>query len=237
MTDPSRVGHGDCGVDAAAYALNALEPREAEAFRRHLATCVVCRDEVATFQGLTDALAQAAPQAAMPRRLRHRVISSVRREPRVRRASAAHPLRRRNAAARPLLVAGVTLVVAATLTAGIVFSSDKSGSNQVGVTRIVRANVATPTGSAVVRLSSESAELLLRHFPPPPRGEIYEVWLQRGNRAPSPTSALFSVTSSGTSAVDIPGYVRGIDRVLVTPEPAGGSSAPTHAPVIVAQLS
>ena len=32
----------DCGADAAAYVLGALEPAEAEAFRRHMTSCVVC---------------------------------------------------------------------------------------------------------------------------------------------------------------------------------------------------
>ena len=35
--------------DAAAYVLGSLEPSEDEAFRRHLAGCVLCRDEVAAF--------------------------------------------------------------------------------------------------------------------------------------------------------------------------------------------
>jgi len=88
-----------------------------------------------------------------------------------------------------------------------------------------------------VRLSSGSAELVLQRFPPPPDGKIYEVWLQRPGEAPSPTDVLFGVTSAGAGTVDIPGDIRRVQRVLVTPEPLGGSSAPTHAPVIVAQLS
>jgi anti-sigma-K factor RskA len=234
MSDRSQLGHGNCGVDAAAYALGALEPGEAEAFRRHLATCVVCRDEVATFEELTDAMALAAPEVQLPRRLKRRLISSVRREPRGKRTSTA-PSGWRAPLRRPLL-AGVALAVAALLAVGIVLSSGESGGGGAGRTRTVEASVATPSGSAVVRVSSGSAELVLRHFPPPPRGKIYEVWLQRGEQTPSPTGALFSVSSSGAGAVEIPGYTHGVDRVLVTPEPAGGSATPTHAPVIVAQL-
>jgi hypothetical protein len=48
---------------------------------------------------------------------------------------------------------------------------------------------------------------------------------------------LFSVTRSGDSDVEVPGSLRGVSAVLVTPEPAGGSKAPTHAPVITAPLS
>ena len=44
----------ECGGDAAAYVLGALEPDEVEAFRLHMASCVVCRDEVAAFEQVTD---------------------------------------------------------------------------------------------------------------------------------------------------------------------------------------
>jgi hypothetical protein len=87
-----------------------------------------------------------------------------------------------------------------------------------------------------VRLSDGSAELVVRNFAPPPAGDIYEVWLQRPGHAPSPTRALFSVTTGGAGDVGVPGDLHGVQRVLVTPEPAGGSLVPTHAPVIVAQL-
>jgi hypothetical protein len=35
----------------------------------------------------------------------------------------------------------------------------------------------------------------------------------------------------------LPASLRGIREVMVTPEPDGGSPAPTHTPVIVARLS
>jgi hypothetical protein len=34
----------------------------------------------------------------------------------------------------------------------------------------------------------------------------------------------------------VPGDLKGVSEVLVTPEPLGGSSVPTHAPVIIAQI-
>ena len=73
----------DCGNDAAAYVLGALEPEELEAFRRHLASCVVCRDEVAAFSQVADALPMAAPQYATPRALRRRLLRDLRAEPRL----------------------------------------------------------------------------------------------------------------------------------------------------------
>ena len=76
--EESMPGKHDCGADAAAYVLGALEPEEAEAFGRHLATCVVCRDEVAAFEHTANALAMAPPQHPAPRGLKRRVMRAVR---------------------------------------------------------------------------------------------------------------------------------------------------------------
>src|SRR5438309_7693185 len=71
----------DCGGDAAAYALGALAPSDAAHFRRHLESCIVCRDETAAFVQIVDALAIAAPQHPVPRGLRRKVMRNVGAEP------------------------------------------------------------------------------------------------------------------------------------------------------------
>jgi anti-sigma-K factor RskA len=213
----------DCGGDAAAYALGALEPAEAEAFRRHLAECVVCRDELAQFQHAVEVLPLAAPQHTAPRRLRQRVRAQVRAEPR------GAPARRRIRIqiGRPAALAGALAVLALAVVGGVELSS--RGSNSVRV-------LAAKVGDAELRVAGGHGELVVRRLSPPPAGRIYELWLQRGKRAPSPTT-LFSVTSRGTALVGVPGSLRGVRAVLVTQEPAGGTLAPTQAPVIVTRLS
>jgi anti-sigma factor RsiW len=219
----------DCGGDVAAYVLGALEPEEAEAFRRHLETCVVCRDEVNAFRQVTDALSMAAPQYPPPRSLRRRVIKAVRAEAVAQR----QPARRRlswPALARPrvpVLAGGLAALVLA-LAVGL-----ELGSSGPTPTHVISASV----GSADVRVSGSHAELLVHHLPPPPPGHVYELWLQHGHASPSPTRALFSVTSSGSSDVGVPGDVHGVSRLMVTAEPDGGSQVPTGRPVIVAQLT
>jgi hypothetical protein len=88
-----------------------------------------------------------------------------------------------------------------------------------------------------VRVRDGRAELVVRHLSPPPPGHVYEVWLKAPGAAPVPASVLFSVSSGGSAEVGLPGALRGSRQVLVTPEPRGGSPAPTHAPVIVAALT
>lgn len=238
MTEDTNATHRDCGTNAAAYALGALETDEAQVFARHITTCVVCRDEVAAFQGIVDALPLAAAQMPAPQRLRRSLLCSVRMEPTAIGASTERMRgrgRMRWARARPALAAAAALALAAGVIAAIELPSNGPTGTHLR-TRVIRASVAIPTASAVLRVSAGRAELVLHHFPTPPAGKVYEVWLERNGQPPMPTDALFSVTSTGSGVVDVPGDLRRIDQVLVTPEPLGGSSRPTHAPVIAAPV-
>lgn len=224
----------DCGGDAAAYVLGALEPDEAEAFRRHLTSCVVCRDEVTAFQQVAEALPMAAQHHEPPRRLRRRVLGAVRAEPHARTSAAERrrPSRRLPGLPSPALAVGALLVAVLAIAGIEISSSGSSGS------RVIQASVIGSSGAAQLRVGGGRAELVVDRMPPPPAGHIYEVWLlKRGDRSPSPTSTLFSVTSSGAGDVGLTGDLHGVSEVLVTPEPAGGSLVPTHTPVIVAQLT
>lgn len=227
----SMSGTHDCGGDAAAYALGALEPAEAEAFERHLEGCAVCRDELAALEQVVHALPMAAPQQPAPKELRRRVMRAVREDP----AKASAPRRPRAGLRstwvwRGVVLAGACAAIVLAVFAGLDYSSGSS-------VRVIRAQVAGIAGTASVRLSGGRGELIVHHLSPPPPGKIYELWLKRASAAPVPTSVLFSVTSGGAGEVGLPPRLHGVTEILVTPEPKGGSSAPTHTPVIVAPLT
>ena len=93
---------------------------------------------------------------------------------------------------------------------------------------------AAPAARASLTVADDRATLKVRDFPAPPSGRVYQVWLKRPGRPPDPTTALFRV-SGGNATVDVPGSMKGVDQVLVTAEPDGGSRAPTRDPVIIAQ--
>jgi anti-sigma-K factor RskA len=221
----------DNGGDAAAYVLGALEADELQAFRAHLATCATCRHEVAALEQAVDALPLAATQYEAPKQLRRRVLADVRAEPRQPEAS-----RRRRSprfrVPRPVVAVGVAGVLALAVVGVVELAS--GGSNGV---RVISAHTMLASASAQIRLGDGRSELVVRNMPPPPAGHIYQVWLKRGSRPPSPTDALFSVSSTGAGTVGIPGSLKGVSEVLVTPERAGGSVVPSHAPVIVAALT
>jgi anti-sigma-K factor RskA len=227
-----------CGADPAAYALGALAPAEAEAFERHLEGCVICAEELAGFQRTTDMLAASAPHYAVPCGLRVRVVGAVRAEPRRSGAGGKRPggasVLIAPGRGRALVALGTALAVG--LVAAVIVTGTRLSGGPRGA-RVISASVVDSAGSARVRLSGGRAELIVRGFPPPPARLIYEVWLKRPGRAPSPTRVLFSVTGHGAGDIGVPTPLKGVSEILVTPEPEGGSDLPTHPAVIVARLS
>ena len=233
----SMTDERDCGADVAAYVLGALDEGEAEAFRAHMEQCAVCRDEVAAFGEVVDSLPMAAPQQRVPRGLKRRLMRQVRAEARER-DRAPRAVGQRWLVALPAGISGrVVAAGAAALVAIAAVVGVELGAGGSSHQRLIQASVVGSPGSAQLRLSGGRAELIVRRLPAPPAGRIYQVWLKRPNRPPAPTSALFSVTARGSGNVDVPGSLNGVSTVMVTQEPAGGSLAPTRAPVIVANLA
>ena len=233
-----------CGNDAAPYVLGALDPAEARAFMRHMRTCAVCRDEVAALAPVLDMLPSCVPRYDVSPELRRRVMHAVRSEPkfgdapaRERWRSPRRPwrARRRSMPRRPSNLgasfahprAAVAAALALAVALVIVIASGSRGTQD----RLIQASV----GLAQLHIAGSRGELIVDHLPPAPPDRVYELWIQRGNGAPAP-STLFEVTSRGTAALGVPGEVTGITRVLVTVEPSGGSRVPTTPAVIVARV-
>jgi len=116
--------------------------------------------------------------------------------------------------------------------AGGVLLSDNGSSGTTVQARVVAPT--SPGARASLTVDNDRGTLNVDQFPPPPSGRVYQVWLKRPGRPPDPTTALFSVRD-GRATVDVPGSLEGVDQVLVTDEPDGGSEQPTREPVIIAQ--
>ena len=87
------VERADVHTLIGAYALDALEDDEREAFERHLAECEPCREEVVGFRRTAVRLAEAAAVVPPPR-MRGRVLREIADDP----PGARHRPRRRGAA-------------------------------------------------------------------------------------------------------------------------------------------
>lgn len=209
------------GINTGAWVLGALDERDAAAFEAHLRICAECRAEVERLRVPADALALATEQVAPPPALKDRIMREV--------APPRPAQQRRRWLLRP---APVAALAAATLAVGIAVGVLVSPGGES--TRTVRAQVTMAGASATVHVSGDRARLEVRGMRNPPPGHVYEVWIQRGSNPPRPAGALFTVLH-GRGEVEV-GSVKGVDRVMVTSEPAGGSTAPTSNPVITAAV-
>ena len=224
-------------TDVAAYALGALEDDEAERFAAHLTECPGCAGELAELQLAVVLLPAAVPPAIAPPALKARVMAVVNSEaellraagPQADRPPAAQSTRRWRR--RPVfsLVGALGLAAAGALVAVIAI-----GSGGAPAVRTIHGTSSVNTASVVLRESGGRSELDVVDMPAPSSNHVYQVWLQRAHQAPTPTDALFGVDRAGDASVEVPGNLRGVQRVLVTQEPAGGSptGVPSSPPVL-----
>ena len=214
-----------CGEDVAAYALGALEPEHARVFERHLAECELCTADLAALRPAVAALPESAEPVDPPAELKKRIMAVVEAEAKERRA-AEKPRRAPRFSLRvlaPVAAAAAALVIAIVVIGG----GSESASPSV---------VAQPQGANVeLKMDDGRGTLIVEGMPAPSADHVYQVWKQHGNEAPEPTDALFTPTRDGHASVAVPGDMEGVDRVLVSTEPAGGSPRPTTAAAIVVE--
>jgi hypothetical protein len=128
-------------------------------------------------------------------------------------------------------------IACAVLALGVTLTIVLSRSDQGGSAGLLSSSANSGAPLASLRHIGQGGELEISGLPEPPIGEIYEIWLARPGQPPQPTDALFTVTSIGGAAVAIPGELRGLDAVMVTAEPIGGSSSPTSSPILRVALA
>jgi hypothetical protein len=248
--------HADWADAVGAYLLGALEPDEAERFEAHLAECPRCLRDVAELRVASDALPMSVPLVATPPALKGRIMAVVNAEAQLlaaagQRADVPEAIAKPDVAAdraraerRPrrsvgralgdwLLRPGVALACALLLlagggVAGVLLSGEEG-------TRTVAATTQAPGADVRLEIGEDSSRLVVRNMPAPPSDRIYQVWIKRPGQDPEPTSALWSTRSDGSAEVAVPGSLEGVEAVLVTDEPVGGSAAPTKPPVISAE--
>jgi anti-sigma-K factor RskA len=240
----------DCGNDAAAYVLGALDSHELTSFTRHLSGCSVCQAEVESFQQLVNVLPESVPQYAVSKTLRHQVIADVR-EDALRRGQTARVQDRRSLVPRlgggsnwppvwarnpvPRFHGGlVGSAVALVLVLAVVIVGVSAGGHKDKSEIFYKAEVGGSRDGLVV--SGGHAQLVVHDLSELPDTSRYEVWLESPGGKPEPTRVLFNTTSSGDDAVPIPNSLAGITKVLVTEEPYNGSSVPTTNPVVTARI-
>ena len=227
MTGPTRTD--GCGTDVAAYALGALPEEETTRFEAHLETCELCRTDLAALKPVVDALPAAVDPMQPPPALRKKIMSVVEAEAREKRPQRA-PERRSWFAWRPVpaFVAACALLLAG-VGIGVAVLSDG--------TEEISGQCIRGCDEVAMTVDEGHGTLKVEGMVQPPEGRVYQVWTQRFGEEPKPTDALFTVDKDGSASVDVPGRTEGVDQVLVTDEPRGGSSEPTTAPYFAVKMS
>jgi anti-sigma factor RsiW len=217
--------------DVGAYLLSALEPAEQAAFEGHLATCPECRAELEELRVAADALPRSVEPFAAPPSLKRSLMAAVREDAR----PAREPLLARLFAGfRPqFALAGAAVLLIVAVIAGTQIGGGGDSGKRVVTAVVDRSRV--PDATAMVTLGNGAGQLRVTGMPRPRPGQVYEIWLKRGDQVqPGP---LFNTDSSGNGAGAIPDDLGGVDAVLVTRERTGGAKKPSEAPIISAKLS
>ena len=226
-----------------AWMLGALPEDEAEGFRSHLDSCADCRADAESLRVAVDALPASTPPMNPPPELKGRLMAVVEREASLLNAAGpdadrAKESRRRRfpglsgLTLRPALATGLVLLLL--VIGGGAALLGRTALDQDARTVVARVNPELKGSRASLEVDGDRARIVGTKLPPPPAGHVYQVWLDRGGKAPEPTAALFSTRSDGTVSVDVPGSIDGVRAVMVTDEPSGGSPKPTGRLILTA---
>lgn len=223
---------------AGAYAVDALDDLERVRFEAHLAVCAECQAEVLSLQDATlllSDLTSVAPPAAM----REQIMAEIKKvrpiPPAVARIDRHRPRRWTNlvAAAAVLGVLGGSAVVVQQMRQDDSTSQLNEASRVLAAADVQHWNVDFKSGASATlsRSASEGrAVLVARSMSAAPSGKVYQLWLVKDGAM---VSAGLMAGGSEESTVLLDGDASDATGAGITLEPAGGSPAPTSAPIVV----
>jgi anti-sigma factor RsiW len=221
---------------SAAYALDALDGDEREAYEAHLAGCERCREEVASFRETASALAYDVDLPPLPETLEHRIIAAARAE----RPNVVPVPRRWAIPAAALTVASAAAAIVLGIWAVHLSNSlDKQQSNnrsQDAILSILSDCKMVPAQGASARVCiapTRKAVLAVDNLEPAGPGKTYEAWVIAGKRVQP--AGLFR-GGAGRRYLRLTKSVPIRATVAVTREKAGGVSAPTGAILLHAEV-
>ncbi|HEV7615895.1 MAG TPA: anti-sigma factor [Solirubrobacterales bacterium] len=237
----NETDHGRWSDDVVAYMLGALEPGETAALEQHAEDCERCREEMRWLAPAVQALPDSVQRVEPAPELRARLLAEVRADaPAAAEENVASPGPLGRAAAwlrnlgsgpmglRPVVgfaaAVMVVLAVGAFAIGGGIDGSDESG----GSSTLLYGKAPGVTARMVDE--GDSGELHLANVSQLPDDRVLEAWVQRDGDVEA-VEALFVPDSDGNASTELPD-MEGVEVVMVTAEPKGGSQAPTSSPIV-----
>jgi anti-sigma-K factor RskA len=222
MTDSD---HKRWSEDLAAYMLGALEPAEATELECHLEGCARCREEMRWLGPAVHSLPESIERQEPPPSLRANLMAEVQEDVREAESRSAPDRSWRQWILKP----AVGFAVVALLVAGVVgyeVGKDDSGTGG-GASTVVR----QVDGLTVKMVQEDSAGTLqIEGLEPLPSDKVLEAWVEREGEVEA-VPALFVPDRHGHAEATI-ADMTGVEVVMVTEEPPGGSEAPTGEPIM-----
>jgi hypothetical protein len=207
--------------DLVAFALDALEPREAEAVGSHASGCAACSRELEALAPAVGVLGESVEQLVPPPELRDRVMAIANRE-----AEAAHaaeaPRRSRFRLAGFVLRPAAALAAVAVIAAGVTgyLIADGGGGGPTTLPVMAERGI-----GGTLEVGNESSTLELQGMDRLVGSEIYQVWVADGTEV-RPSSS-FIPERDGTATTGVDGHLEAGTKVMVTREPRAGRTTPT----------
>jgi len=236
MTDRD---HERWSEDVAAYMLGALEPGAAAELQGHAAGCERCREQMRWLTPAVGALPEGVERLRPPPELRARLLTEVRadgaraedrgREPGLlgRASDWLRDLGSGPMGLRP--VAGVAVaVLMVAVVAGFAIGGGIGGDSGGAESTIVAGKA--PGVTAEMVSEGDSGTLHLANVKQLPSDRVLEAWVRRDGQVEA-VEALFVPDREGRASTELPD-MEGVEAVMVTKEPRGGSETPTGAPLI-----
>jgi anti-sigma-K factor RskA len=215
--------HKRWNEDLAAYMLGALDRDEAAELTRHLEGCARCQEEMRWLEPAVQVLPESVQRQEPPRQLREALMAEVRDDVREAQARPAAPRSR-----RWLLKPAMGFAVVALLVAGVVgYEVGNDGSSGGGASTLER-----QVGGINVKMVQEgnSGTLQLSGVHQLPPDKVLEAWVEREGQVEA-VPALFVPDRNGQAETRI-ADMNGVETVMVTEEPQGGSETPTSEPIM-----
>lgn len=215
----SAADHTRWSDDLAAYLLGSLDSKEAAQFERHLEGCEHCQEELRWLEPALHSLPEAVERQEPPPQLRAALMAEVYADARPKPKRAPAPRR------RWLLKPAMGFAVLALLVAGIVgYEVGRDGGDDKGggASKIVR----QINGMTVTMIQEgDGGKLELAGVPQPPKDKVFEAWVERDGEVEA-VPALIVPDRHGHAETTI-ADMKGVETLMVTVEPRGGSDTPT----------
>jgi len=227
--------------EIAAYALHALDDREAALVARHLEGCGSCAERLRWISPAVDVIPASVAQKAPPPELRRKLMVIVNEEAAPVSASARHARLPRwlpsfeGISLRPVLAGAAALLLLAAGVGGYALRDETSPPGPEVQTYAAVSEAEGSNASGTLRVNGDEGSLRVANLPATEKGQVYQAWIKDSEGSIHPSS-VFVLSDDGTGAVSIPAGLSSADRVMVTREPKGGSVSPHESPLLVAQL-